>query len=202
MSVLGSNYSDLYGSGYNNLQHQLGVGGSNPARPLARQAQVGLGSRVLSQIAFGNSLEPQRQGVIRNLALLYAPGHETAMAARDAQASRVAFNTDRRDADQYDRATGGSGLSPDVPDNALNPYAASSMGYRRYLYSPEYQQQVANYLASLYSMGQSSDIDRLVSGQGAIQQSNMMKDQGNGFGGVLGNLVGGALSGGTKPWWA
>lgn len=200
--IYGSNYNDYFGPNLSSMQHSLGASGSNPARPLVRAAQTGLGSRVLSQIAYGNSLEPQRQAMGNYLLSFMMPGREESMIAREATRNRALAATAGRDADLHGRAAGyGAGTTEGAYQNLLNEGNAATRGFARYIYSPEARQAQLNSILGAISALSADDLDRLVQGSGMIQQSNMMKDppQGQALLGAVGNLAGMAVGGGWNP---
>lgn len=200
--IYGSNYGDYYGSGLKDMQTGLGATGSNPARPLVRAAQTGLGSRVLSQIAYGNSLEPQRQAAGNYLLSFMMPGREEAMIAREATRNRALASMANRDMDIRARSQGlGSGFTEGQYEGLLNEGNAATRGFARHIYSPEARSAQLQSILSMISALSADDLDRLTQGSGMIQQSNMMKDpsKGQALLGSIGNLAGMAVGGDWNP---
>lgn len=121
---------------YQTARQFYGMSGGNPLNTLLRMGGLGYGSRILDQIAFGNSLEPERQDLMRYAMSLASPGGD--QAAIDAFRNQAMAGAHRQNR-LLQLQSKASGFAGALPDAASSEAARAVNSFARSLASPESQ---------------------------------------------------------------
>lgn len=193
------NLNLLNQSDFDALMRQLGVSGSNPARPLDRRSQVLQGILALMQGQNAVGLEPLRQGTLNAFLQNINPANTQ---ARVDAASRANRSQAAQNAAQMAAIAPMLGITP---ASLASYYANADRNTARFGQQARSNQGLGeSYNAMLNAIGgaQNPQFAQLLSGlQGNMQQSNTAKTpKQNPFGqllGTVGQLYGmGAFGGG------
>jgi hypothetical protein len=207
--IPGSRIEDYYGAKSNGvpklnenslINRQLGVGGDNPGRTLSRAVQTGLGARALSQTAFGNALEPQRQSAINRAVTLTDPGNSTALIdqyGKKAVADALEFSRVRNQA--LGSQGLGSGAATGSTDAVFNQAQSATNQFAGQILSSAGQVAALRDHLTAIGLGQDPELAALLAQlEGMMQNSVSARDAGrnnNGLASVLGGLAGSFLGG-------
>ena len=190
-------YSNLTNTGWHDLFQGMGIeryGDAPTASILNQRIAPGLGHRVLSQIGFGNSLEPQRQNLIRNALRMMSPGNMMANADRMRARGVNAAISQAPQTDFAMRQLGlGTGARGGAVQAGINQANTQANDHLAYLFSPEGQQAAMQMMLGMIGQGQGSDLGSFLDVNSASQNRELMRHQtgtAGGQGGMLGGMLG------------
>jgi hypothetical protein len=170
---------------------EANVSGGNPLRPLRRRIDTGLGIRGAAQVAFGNEMEDERQGAIRRAAVLTDPANAP---------GRLDAVSRRNIADAIEMARAGDpllqslGLGAGAREGAVRARTGQAQRATNEAVADTYSSsgQLAALKDHLQVIGLAQDpsiVALLAQLEGAMQSSNMMKDQDQDLlGGIVGTI--------------
>lgn len=166
--------------------------GTNPGRPLAREATVGYGDQVLQNVRFGNELNPYKQGLTRQFLMNLNPAN--IQARIDALYRRNRANAaQQRQMDAVQEGFGQTAVPSLATYNAQADRNTATEG-QRMRSGRGMADAYGSSLGLINAMQDPSSIMALSALQGQMQQSNMQKTPSNSLGsalfGTLGQLSG------------
>lgn len=183
------------GNGWNS--YGLDINSNEGATKLMSRLALGMFPRSISQVAFGNSLEPARQNAIKSYLTMMQPGNLLG-TADDYQTKANANAVEQaRIADLLGRSLGYTGGETGGQAGAYLADAQSSgNNYLAKLFSPEGQASMLQSLLGILGQGQQvTTINDLLNIAGANAQGESARAQSdaaaNAWSGALGSALGG-----------
>jgi hypothetical protein len=170
--------------------------GNNPALDMYQSFVPLLGSRINSQLLFGNELEGQKQGSIQNLIRMLSPQSIQANADR---MRTTGVNAAMSQGPQQDFAmrqmlgNSATGARAGAMQSGINQANQGANDYLANMNSPEGQMGILQAILAAIGAGQGSDLDMFRGLQGDAEtgaQNRAQNAKGGGLAGALGGIGG------------